>query len=93
MIARIARAALASLVLASAALPAGAQTLETVKVASPPVDVAGNLFYALDLGYFTKAGIDVQISQLSAGSRPSRWCSAVRSTWVRRICCRSRPRI
>jgi NitT/TauT family transport system substrate-binding protein len=54
--------------LASAALPAGAQTLETVKVASPPVDVAGNLFYAIDLGYFTKAGIDVQITQLTAGS-------------------------
>jgi len=68
MIARIARAALGALILASAALPAGAQTLETVKVASPPVDVAGNLFYALDLGYFAKAGIDVQISQLSAGS-------------------------
>jgi NitT/TauT family transport system substrate-binding protein len=68
MIARIARAALGALLLASAALPAGAQTMETVKVASPPVDVAGNLFYALDLGYFSKAGIDVQISQLSAGS-------------------------
>jgi NitT/TauT family transport system substrate-binding protein len=68
MIARFARAALGALILASAALPAGAQTLESVKVASPPVDVAGNLFYALDLGYFTKAGIDVQITQLTAGS-------------------------
>jgi NitT/TauT family transport system substrate-binding protein len=68
MIHRIAKAALAALFLASAALPAGAQTLETVKVASPPVDVAGNLFYALDLGYFSKAGIDVQITQLTAGS-------------------------
>jgi NitT/TauT family transport system substrate-binding protein len=68
MIVRIARAALASLFLASAVLPAGAQTLETVKVASPPVDVAGSLFYALDLGYFSKVGIDVQITQLTAGS-------------------------
>jgi NitT/TauT family transport system substrate-binding protein len=68
MIARFARAALGALILASAALPAGAQTLETVKVASPPVDVAGNLFYAIDLGYFTKAGIDVEITPLTAGS-------------------------
>jgi NitT/TauT family transport system substrate-binding protein len=68
MIARLARAALASLILSLAALPAGAQTLETVKVASPPVDVAGSLFYAIDLGYFTKAGLDVQITQLTAGS-------------------------
>jgi NitT/TauT family transport system substrate-binding protein len=68
MIARIARAVAAAALLASAALPAGAQTLETVKVASPPVDVAGNLFYALDLGYFSKAGIDVQITALPAGA-------------------------
>jgi NitT/TauT family transport system substrate-binding protein len=68
MIVRTARALLAAAFLASAALPAGAQTMETVKVASPPVDVAGNLFYALDLGYFSKAGIDVQITQLTAGS-------------------------
>jgi NitT/TauT family transport system substrate-binding protein len=62
------RAALASLILATAASPSLAQTPETIKVASPPVDVAGNLFYALDLGYFAKAGLDVQISQLSAGA-------------------------
>jgi NitT/TauT family transport system substrate-binding protein len=68
MIARIIRTALAALVLIAPGLPAGAQTLETVRVASPPVDVAGNLFYAYDLGYFTKAGLDVQISQLTAGS-------------------------
>jgi NitT/TauT family transport system substrate-binding protein len=68
MIARIACAALASLILATAASPAGAQTLETVTVAAPPVDVTGNLFYAMDLGYFTKAGLDVKLTPLTAGA-------------------------
>ena len=68
MIARIARAALAALILATAASPVAAQTLETVTVAAPPVDVTGNLFYALDLGYFTKAGLDVKLTQLTAGA-------------------------
>jgi NitT/TauT family transport system substrate-binding protein len=68
MIARFAAAAVAALFLATGTVPAGAQTLETVTVASPPVDVAGNLFYALDLGYFSKAGLDVKITQLTAGS-------------------------
>jgi NitT/TauT family transport system substrate-binding protein len=48
--------------------PADAQNLEVVRVASPPVDVTGNLFYALDLGYFAKAGLDVKITQLTAGA-------------------------
>jgi NitT/TauT family transport system substrate-binding protein len=68
MIARFAAAAVAALFLATGTVPAGAQTLEAVTVASPPVDVAGNLFYALDLGYFSKAGLDVKITQLTAGS-------------------------
>jgi NitT/TauT family transport system substrate-binding protein len=48
--------------------PANAQTLTVVRVASPPVDVTGNLFYAMDLGYFAKAGLDVQLTQLTAGA-------------------------
>jgi NitT/TauT family transport system substrate-binding protein len=68
MITRFAQAAMAAVFLAATVVPAGAQTMETVKVASPPVDVAGSLFYALDLGYFSKAGLDVQITQLTAGS-------------------------
>jgi NitT/TauT family transport system substrate-binding protein len=50
------------------AVPANAQNLEVVRVASPPVDVTGNLFYAMDLGYFAKAGLDVQLTQLTAGA-------------------------
>jgi NitT/TauT family transport system substrate-binding protein len=43
------------------------QTLTTVKVGIIPVDVAANAFYALDLGYFAKAGLDVQIQPLASG--------------------------
>jgi NitT/TauT family transport system substrate-binding protein len=62
------RAFVASLALVFIGVPAGAQTLETVRVAAPPVDVTGNLFYAMDLGLFAKAGIDVQLTQLTAGA-------------------------
>jgi NitT/TauT family transport system substrate-binding protein len=62
------RVAVAALVLAFIGAPAGAQTLEVVRVASPAVDVTGNLFYALDLGYFKQAGLDVQITKLPAGA-------------------------
>jgi NitT/TauT family transport system substrate-binding protein len=55
-------------VLVAAGVPAGAQTLEVVRIASPAVDVTGNLFYAMDLGYFKNAGLDVQLTQLSAGA-------------------------
>jgi NitT/TauT family transport system substrate-binding protein len=53
--------------LAAALVPAmgGAQTLQTVNVASTPVDVTGNFYYAIDLGYFKNAGLDVQIVTLA----------------------------
>jgi NitT/TauT family transport system substrate-binding protein len=51
-----------------ASVPAGAQTLTVVRVASPAVSVTGNLFYAIDLGYFKDAGLDVQVTQLPSGS-------------------------
>jgi NitT/TauT family transport system substrate-binding protein len=57
-----------ALVLIAVGAPAGAQTLTTVRVASPAVSVTGNLFYAIDLGYFKDAGLDVQVTQLPSGS-------------------------
>jgi NitT/TauT family transport system substrate-binding protein len=57
-------AILLSLMVTSAAQ---AQTLQTVRVASVPLDVAGNVYYAQDLGYFAKAGLDVQITTLVTG--------------------------
>jgi NitT/TauT family transport system substrate-binding protein len=62
----LAAAAIGAVALATAALPSGAQTLETVHVAGIPVELAGQLYYALDLGYFQKQGLDVQITTLSS---------------------------
>jgi NitT/TauT family transport system substrate-binding protein len=46
---------------------AGAQSPDTIRVASVPLDVTGNVYYAYDLGYFAKAGLDVQITTLVTG--------------------------
>lgn len=54
-------AAVATALLASVVTPAGAQTLQTVNVISQPVDVTGNLYYAIDLGIFKRMGLDVKI--------------------------------
>jgi NitT/TauT family transport system substrate-binding protein len=59
---------LLALAFVCASVPAGAQTMTVVRVASPAVDVTGNLFYAIDLGYFKDAGIDVQLTTLPAGA-------------------------
>jgi len=62
-------AAATSVALISPSMPVQAQTtLTTIRVASPAVDVTGNLFYALDLGYFKQAGLDVQLTTLAAGA-------------------------
>lgn len=61
-----ARAAVALVALWTIGAPAGAQTLETLHVAAIPVELAGSLYYAVDLGMFQKAGLDVQITTLSS---------------------------
>jgi NitT/TauT family transport system substrate-binding protein len=58
---RCAPAAAAALAILAAPVPGGAQTLTKVTVVAQPVDVTGNLFYAIDQGYFTKAGLDVEV--------------------------------
>lgn len=63
--ARVARLAAAAALLAPLAAPAGAQTLQTVNVVSTPVDVTGNLYYAIDEGYFKREGIDVQLTTIA----------------------------
>jgi NitT/TauT family transport system substrate-binding protein len=57
--------AAAVLLAASLAAPASAQTLQTVNVVSTPVDVTGNLYYAIDEGYFRKAGLDVELTTIA----------------------------
>jgi NitT/TauT family transport system substrate-binding protein len=63
---------LAALAMAATVLlpssPATAQTPIVVHVGGLPTDNSGNLYFALDLGYFKTAGLDVQIEPLGNGS-------------------------
>ncbi|HEY5349892.1 MAG TPA: ABC transporter substrate-binding protein [Candidatus Lustribacter sp.] len=43
------------------------QALTKLKLGIIPVDVAANAFYALDLGLFTKAGLDVDLQPMTSG--------------------------
>jgi NitT/TauT family transport system substrate-binding protein len=66
VIGALARSAWCAVAMLALAAPAAAQTPDVVHVAAIPVDVTGNLYYALDLGLFKKAGLDVQITTLSS---------------------------
>ena len=61
--------AMKMLVLAAAALcclamPSYGQTAATVRVATLPVDAGAEVFYAKDMGFFAKAGLDVSIESI-----------------------------
>ena len=47
---------------------AGAQTLTTLRVATPPIENAAEIYYAKDMGFFAKAGFDVEIQPIQGGS-------------------------
>ncbi len=49
------------------ASPAAAQTATTLNVGTTPSEVAGEIFYGVDGGFFKKAGLDVQIQMLPNG--------------------------
>jgi NitT/TauT family transport system substrate-binding protein len=51
------------------ALPAVPQTtLTTIRVASTPIDIGAEVYYAQALGYFKAAGLDVQIQDIDNGA-------------------------
>jgi NitT/TauT family transport system substrate-binding protein len=65
----ISRARALSLVFGAAALsatrgPARAQTNPTLRIGILPVESAATVFYAKDLGFFTKAGLDADIQPM-----------------------------
>jgi ABC-type nitrate/sulfonate/bicarbonate transport system substrate-binding protein len=65
MIARV----LATVALAlSLAAPAAAQTLIPLHIATTPTDTGAQVYYAVELGLFKKAGFDVDITSLNVGS-------------------------
>jgi NitT/TauT family transport system substrate-binding protein len=47
---------------------ARAQTDATIRVATTPIDLGAEALYANDLGFFKRAGLDVQLSVLTSGS-------------------------
>jgi NitT/TauT family transport system substrate-binding protein len=47
--------------------PAPAQTLPLVHVMTIPIDAGAEVYYAKDMGFFTKAGIDVDITPAANG--------------------------
>jgi NitT/TauT family transport system substrate-binding protein len=66
--ARAAAAAAAALAIFFAlALPARTQTLPLVHVMIVPIDAGAEVFYAKDMGFFAKAGIDVDIGTAANG--------------------------
>jgi NitT/TauT family transport system substrate-binding protein len=47
---------------------AQAQTPTTIRIATTPIDLGAEALYAADLGFFKKAGLDVQLNLLASGS-------------------------
>jgi NitT/TauT family transport system substrate-binding protein len=63
-----ARAFVLALLLATIAAPAGAQPEPTIRIATTPIDLGAEALYANDLGFFKRAGLDVDISVLTSGA-------------------------
>jgi NitT/TauT family transport system substrate-binding protein len=58
-----------------ATAPAGAQTV-TLHIGTTPTDTGAQVYYAMDLGLFKKAGFEVEVSSLNAGNAISTAVSA-----------------
>ncbi len=61
-------AALICALLAFFAGPVRAQTNPTIRIATTPIDLGAQALYANDLGFFKRAGLDVELSVLTSGS-------------------------
>jgi len=57
----------AGAVLLAAHVPAGAQTLQPMRIATLPFDAGSEIFYGLDMGFFAKAGIDAKLETQQSG--------------------------
>ena len=49
-------------------LPVRAQTSSTIRIATIPTENAAGPYYASDMGFFTKAGLDVEIQSLASAA-------------------------
>jgi NitT/TauT family transport system substrate-binding protein len=59
--------AAAALAVALVPFPGVAQTTATLRVATIPIDAGAEVFYAQEMGFFKKAGLDVQIQSIPNG--------------------------
>jgi NitT/TauT family transport system substrate-binding protein len=61
---------LAVILLASIGGPSAvyAQSVATIRVATTPIDLGAEALYAADLGFFKKAGLDVEVTVLTSGT-------------------------
>jgi NitT/TauT family transport system substrate-binding protein len=59
-----------AVIVAFCALAGGAQaqTTTTIRIATTPIDLGAEALYAADLGFFKKAGLDVELNLLASGS-------------------------
>jgi NitT/TauT family transport system substrate-binding protein len=63
----VAVCACAAAVLA-ADLRAGAQELTHVRLAAIPIDVSAEAYYGVEMGFFRKAGLDVEVTSMQSGA-------------------------
>jgi len=61
-------AAAAVLALTGAVPPATAQATPTLRIALIPGDISGEAYYAKDLGFFKKAGYDIEFTPITSGA-------------------------
>jgi NitT/TauT family transport system substrate-binding protein len=47
---------------------AQAQSITTIRIATTPIDLGAEALYAADVGFFKKAGLDVELNLLASGS-------------------------
>ena len=64
----IARFLAAAALIFALGVPAGAQTLVPLNIATTPTDTGAQVYYAMDLGMFKKAGFDVTVTTLNVGA-------------------------
>lgn len=65
---RCTRAAFVAGALAASAVPARAQTTATIRVGVVPTETSAQAFYAKEMGFFAKAGLDADIHVISSAS-------------------------
>jgi NitT/TauT family transport system substrate-binding protein len=66
--ARFIAAAALALTFGAQAVPASAQTTTKLRVATTPIDIGAEVLWARDLGFFKKAGLDVDVQLINNGA-------------------------